>query len=390
MTLPDMTTQDAVVAEVRRFVERDVLPVADRFEQADEYPHALVDGMAALGLFGATIPENYGGLGLPSTAYARIIEELCRGFMSLSGVINSHLMAAVLIERHGSPELKQRLLPAMAAGERRGGVCYTEPGAGSDLASVETRAVLDGDSYVVNGTKMFVTNGRYGTVFTVLVRTDPSAQPKSRGLSLLVIEKGLPGFGVARDIKKLGYRGVETCELVFEDFRVPAGNLLGEAGSGLRCVLSALELGRINVAARAVGVAQAAFERSIRYAQQRETFGKPIAQHQAIQLKLAEMATSLRAARLLVRDAAEKMDRGERCDLEAGMAKLFASEMALQVTTEALRIHGGYGFTQDLPIERYYRDAPLMIIGEGTNEIQRLVIARGLLARHRAAPGRGG
>jgi alkylation response protein AidB-like acyl-CoA dehydrogenase len=338
--------------------------------------------MAALGLFGATIPEAYGGLGLPHTAYARIVEELCRGFMSLSGVINSHLMAAVLIERHGSPELKQRLLPAMAAGERRGGVCYTEPGAGSDLASVETRAVLDGESYVVNGTKMFVTNGRYGTVFAVLVRTDPSAQPRGRGLSLLVIEKGLPGFSVARDIKKLGYRGVETCELVFEDCRVPAANLLGEAGSGLRYVLSALELGRINVAARAVGVAQAAFDRSIRYAQQRETFGKPIAQHQAIQLKLADMATSIQAARLLLRDAAEKMDRGERCDLEAGMAKLFASEMALQVTTEALRIHGGYGYTQDLPIERYYRDAPLMIVGEGTNEIQKLVIARQLLERH--------
>jgi alkylation response protein AidB-like acyl-CoA dehydrogenase len=384
MLAEDLRTQDRVVAEVRRFVEAEVMPVADRLEHADEYPFALVEQMKALGLFGATVDERYGGLGLPVSTYARIIEEICRGWMSLSGIINSHLLAAYIVERYGDEEQKRRLLPPMAAGERRGGICLTEPGAGSDLQAIETTAVRRGDEYVVNGTKLFVTNGRHGKQFAVLVKTDRSARPAYRGMSVLMIEKEHPGFSVARDIKKLGYKGVETCELVFQDCRVPAANLIGPEGEGFKEVLSALELGRINVAARGVGVAQAAFERAISYAQRRESFGKPIAEHQAIQLKLAEMATSIQAARLLTRAAAEKKDRGERADLEAGMAKLFASEAAFQVATEAIRIHGGYGYTQDLSVERYYRDAPLMIVGEGTNEIQKLVIAKQLLAMYPA------
>jgi alkylation response protein AidB-like acyl-CoA dehydrogenase len=303
--------------------------------------------------------------------------------MSLAGVVNTNLLTAYIIEEFGSDEQKERLLPPMAAGERRGGLCLTEPAAGSDLQAIETAAVRSGDEYVINGTKMFVTNGRHGKQFAVLVKTDRSADPAYRGISLLIVEKEHPGFNVARDIKKLGYKGVETCELVFDDCRVPAENLIGREGEGFRYVMSGLELGRINVAARGVGVAQAAFERAITYAQQRSSFGKPIAEHQAIQLKLAEMATSIQAARLLTQTAAEKKDRGERADLEAGMAKLFASETAFQAAAEAIRIHGGYGYTQDLPVERYYRDAPLMIVGEGTNEIQKLVIAKQLLEQHR-------
>jgi alkylation response protein AidB-like acyl-CoA dehydrogenase len=383
MLAQEIQTQEQIVAEIRRFVEAEVVPVADRLEHADEYPFELIEQMKALGLFGATIGERYGGLKLPYTTYARIVEELSRGWMSLAGVVNTNLLTAYIIEEFGSDEQKERLLPPMAAGERRGGLCLTEPAAGSDLQAIETAAVRSGDEYLVNGTKMFVTNGRHGKQFAVLVKTDRSAQPAYRGISLLIVEKEQPGFSVARDIKKLGYKGVETCELVFEDCRVPAANLIGREGDGFKYVMSALELGRINVAARGVGVAQAALERSIAYAQQRSSFGKPIAEHQAIQLKLADMATSVEAARLLTRAAAEKKDRGERADLEAGMAKLFASETAFQVATEAIRIHGGYGYTQELPIERYYRDAPLMIVGEGTNEIQKLVIAKQLLERYR-------
>jgi alkylation response protein AidB-like acyl-CoA dehydrogenase len=383
MLAVDLQTQDQIVAEVRRFVEAEVLPVADRLEHADEYPFALVDQMKALGLFGATIGQTYGGLGLPYVTYARLVEELSRGWMSLAGIVNTNALTAYIVEQFGSEDQRQRLLPPMAAGERRGGICLTEAAAGSDLQAIETTAARHGDQYVVNGTKMFVTNGRHGKHFGVLVKTDRSAQPPYRGMSLLIIEKEHPGFTVARDIQKLGYKGVETCELVFQDCRVPAANLIGREGEGFKYVMSALELGRINVAARGVGVAQAAFERAIGYAQRRSTFGKAIAKHQAIQLKLADMATSIQAARLLTRAAAEKKDRGERADLEAGMAKLFASETAFQVATEAIRIHGGYGYTQDLPIERYYRDAPLMIVGEGTNEIQKLVIARQLLEHYK-------
>ena len=287
-----------------------------------------------------------------------------------------------MIETSGTPEQKERFLPAMAQGERRAALCITEPDAGTDVAAVKTSAVRDGDDYVLNGRKLFVTNGRYGSIYAIVCKTNPNADPPHRGISILLGEKG-PGLEVVRDIRKLGYRGVETAEVALEDYRTPATNLLGGTeGEGFRHVMGGLELGRINVAARAVGVARAALEAAIQYAQQRRTFGKPIAEHQAIQQKLADMATQVKAAHLLVIDAARKKDLGQRADLEAGMAKLFASETCLQVATEAMRIHGGVGYTQDLPIERYFRDAPLMIIGEGTNEIQRQVIARNLLRNH--------
>jgi alkylation response protein AidB-like acyl-CoA dehydrogenase len=374
-----------VLATVRRFVDRDVLPVASALEHADEYPWDLVERMKALGLFGATIPVEYGGLGLDYSTYSQIVEELCRGWMSLSGVLNTHLMFAFVLNAHGTPEQKQRWLPAMARGEHRAALCLTEAHAGSDTQRIRTTAVRDGDHYVVNGSKMFITNARTATIYSLVVKTDPGADPPHKGISLLAAEKdAAPGVTVGRDIEKLGYKGIETCEVTFEDFRVPTANLVGEVeGRGLQQVLSGLEVGRINIASRAVGVAQAAFESAIRYAQERTTFGKPICEHQAIQLKLADMATHIEAARLLTRQAAAMKDRGERCDLQAGMAKLFASETCQQVSLEAMRILGGYGYTRDFPVERFYRDAPLMIIGEGTNEIQRLVIARNLVQRYK-------
>jgi alkylation response protein AidB-like acyl-CoA dehydrogenase len=374
-----------ILATVRRFVERDVMPVASALEHADEYPTDLVERMKALGLFGATIPTEYGGLGLDYSTYSRIVEELCRGWMSLSGVLNTHLMFAFVLNAHGTPEQKRRWLPAMARGEHRAALCLTEAHAGSDTQRIRTTARRDGDSYVVNGAKMFITNARTATIYSLVVKTDPTADPPHRGMSLFAAEKDAsPGVTVSRDIGKLGYKGIETCEVTFEDFRVPAANLVGGVeGRGLQQVLSGLEVGRINIASRAVGVAQAAFETAIRYAQERTTFGKPICEHQAIQLKLADMATRIEAARLLTRRAAAMKDGGERCDLEAGMAKLFASETCQEVSLEAMRILGGYGYTKEFPVERFYRDAPLMIIGEGTNEIQRLVIARSLVQRYK-------
>ncbi len=375
--------REQVLATVRRFVEREVLPVASDLEHRDEYPHALVDRMRELGLFGATIPQEHGGLGLDTTTYAMVVEELCKGWMSLSGVLNTHLLLAYILRSYGTEEQKTRYLPAMARGEHRGALCLTEAHAGSDVQALRTTAVRRGDSYLVNGSKMFITNARHGTLYALAAKTDTRADPPYRGISLFVAEKG-PGVTVSRDIDKLGYKGLDTCEIHFEDFEVPARALVGgQEGQGFFQLMSGLEVGRINIAARAVGVATAAFERAIRYAQQRETFGKPIAEHQAIQLKLADMATKIEAARLLTYRAADRKDRGERCDVEAGMAKLFASEICLEVATEAMRIHGGYGYTKEFPIERYFRDAPLMIIGEGTNEIQRLVIARQLLQRHK-------
>lgn len=375
--------REEIVAVVRRFVEREVMPVASELEHRNEYPHALVARMKELGLFGATIPSEFGGLGLDVATYARIVEELSRGWMSLSGVLNTHLMVAYLLREHGTPEQRERYLPAMARGEHRGALCLTEPHAGSDVQRIRTTAVRRGDVYVLNGSKMFITNARTATVYAIVAKTDPRAEPPYRGMSLFLGEKG-PGLSVSRDLEKLGYRGIETCEVHLENYEVPAANLLGGTeGKGFFQVMSGLEVGRVNIAARAVGVATAAFEQAIRYAQQRETFGKPIAQHQAIQLKLADMATKIEAARLLTYQAAEKKDRGERADLEAGMAKLFASEACLEVATEAMRILGGYGYTAEFPVERYFRDAPLMIIGEGTNEIQRLVIARQLLERYK-------
>ena len=374
--------QRGIVTTIRDFVQREVMPVATKMEHADEYPFDLVERMKELGLLGAIIPEEYGGLGLDTTTYALIIEEICRGWMSLTGVLNSHLIMAYMVATDGTPEQKDRFLPLMATGEKRGGICITEPNAGSDVQAIQTRAVRDGDEYVVNGTKTLITNGRHGNTFALVVKTDPKAEPAHRGISIFIAEKGA-GFTVVRDIPKLGYKGVDTCELVFEDYRVPAANLIGgEEGRGFYQIMGGLEIGRINIAARCVGIARAALESAIKYAQHRETFGKPIAQHQAIQIKLANMATQVQAAHLMVLHAAEKKDRGERADLEAGMAKLFASEMCLQVATDSMRIHGGYGYTQDLTVERHFRDAPLMMIGEGTNEIQQLVIARNLLKNY--------
>src|SRR5438128_3705850 len=378
----DVTTQ--ILETVRRFVEREVLPVASRYEHDDEYPHDLVERMRELGLFGATIPVEYGGLGLDYSTYAMIVEELCRGWMSLSGVLNTHLMFAYVLQMHGTAEQKARYLPALARGEHRAALCPTEPHAGSDAQRIRTTAARRGDHYVVNGSKMFITNARTATIYSLVAKTEPGAEPPYKGISLFAAEKDAPGVTVGRQLEKLGYKGIETCEVTFEDFRVPAGNLIGGVeGRGFQQVMSGLEVGRINIASRAVGVARAAFEDAIRYAQQRTTFGKPICEHQAIQLKLADMATKIEAARLLTRQAAAMKDRGERVDVEAGMAKLFASETCQEVSLEAMRILGGYGYVKEFPVERYYRDAPLMIIGEGTNEIQRLVIARSLVQRYK-------
>ena len=370
-----------IVNLVRDFVRRDVEPVAAQLDLEDIVPHDLIDKMKDLGLFGITVPEEYGGLGLDYTTFATIFEELSRGFMSISGAIGTHHILTYVLTHYGTDEQKQRFLPDLASGKKRGGLALTEPGGGTDVANLQTTAQRDGEEYVINGTKMFITNGRYGDAFCLLARTDRDAEPNYRGISAFVIERG-PGFTVGRDLDKLGYRGLDTCELIFEDFRIPTENLIGgEENRGFGQVMSGLETGRINVAARAVGVAQAAFDAAIRYAQQRESFGKPIAEHQAIQLMLANMATKVQAARLLTYAAAAKKDSGERVDLESGMAKLYASEICQEVAMDAMRVHGGYGYIKESPVERYYRDAPLMIIGEGTNEILRTVIARQLLRR---------
>jgi alkylation response protein AidB-like acyl-CoA dehydrogenase len=338
----------------------------------------MVAQMRDLGLFGITIPEAYGGLGLDLLTYIGVIEELAYGWMSLTGVVNTHTMAATLIMHHGTEEQKQRWLPTMASGESRGALSLSEPDAGSDTRNISCKAQRDGDEYVINGTKAWVTNGETASVVALAARGD-------EGISAFIVEKTpgprFEGIAVSNRVGKLGYKGVETVEMAYSEHRIPAANLIGEAGRGLPQILSVLELGRINIAARAVGVTRAAFDAALAYAQARTTMGKPIAEHQAIQLKLADMATKLEASRLLTRNAAERKMAGLRCDVEAGMAKLFASETALEVATDAMRIHGGIGYTTDLPVERYYRDAPLMVIGEGTNEIQRIVIARGLLAR---------
>jgi alkylation response protein AidB-like acyl-CoA dehydrogenase len=391
----DVQIDQDIIAGVRAFVDKEVMPVASELEHRNEYPTALVERMKELGLFGATIPEEFGGLGLSVSTYAIIVEELCRGWMSLSGILNTHLMIAYVIRTFGNDEQKKRFLPAMARGEKRAALGLTEAHAGSDAQRIRTVAVRKGDQYVVNGSKMWSTNARTGTMFGLVVKTDPTANPPHKGITLLLAEKfdgegkAIVGCTISRDLPKLGYKGVESAEVAFEDFPVPATNLVGREGEGFKYVMAGLEVGRVNIAARAVGVAQAALDAALKYSQQRETFGKPICEHQAIQLKLADMATKIEAARLLTRSAAAKKDRGERSDVEAGMAKLFASETCHEVALEAMRIHGGYGYSQEFPVERYYRDAPLMIIGEGTNEIQRLVIARGLLARagYRRPPG---
>jgi alkylation response protein AidB-like acyl-CoA dehydrogenase len=375
--------QDSLILDsVARFLEREVKPFVKALEHDDIYPAEIVEQMKALGLFGATIAAEHGGLGLTTGTYAKIVEKVSTVWMSLAGIFNSHLIMAAAVERFGTAVQKEEFLPRFASGEIRGGLALTEPDCGTDLQAIRTVARRDGNGYVINGTKTWISNGIHGQCFALLVKTDPAAEPRHRGMSLFIAEKG-PGFTVGRKLQKLGYKGIDSAELIFSDYRVPAYCLIGGAeGRGLQQALGGLELGRINVAARGVGVAQAALDEAIAYSQVRKTFGKPICQHQAIQLKLADMATQVRAARLLVEDAARAYDKGERCDMEAGMAKLFASEAAVNVSLEAMRIHGGYGYSKEFTVERLYRDAPLLVIGEGTNELQRIIIARQLIERN--------
>jgi alkylation response protein AidB-like acyl-CoA dehydrogenase len=365
-----------------RWLDQDVRPHVLEFEHADRYPTDMVEQMREFGLFGATIPVSYGGLGLGAAAYAEIVATIAEVWMSLTGVLNSHLMMAHLTHRFGTEQQRLHFLPAMAAGQLRGGLALTEPDCGSDLQAIRTAASRDGEMYRINGTKTWITNAGYGNCLALLVKTDPHAQPRHTGMSLFLVRKDEDGYETGPKLGKLGYRGVDTVEVRFEDVVVPADRLLGGVeGRGFAHTQGGLELGRINVAARGVGVANAALQASLRYSQTRSTMGKPIGQHQAIQLKLADMACKVESSRLLVRQAAAAFDEGRRCDLEAGMAKLVATEAALDNATEALRIHGAYGYSTEDHIERYYRDAPLLCIGEGTNEIQRIVIARQLLAR---------
>jgi alkylation response protein AidB-like acyl-CoA dehydrogenase len=375
--------QQMIARTVRDFVEREVIPVASDMEHRGEYPHALVETMKNLGLFGLNVPEEFDGSAVDDTTFALVFEELSRGWMGLAGIIGTHSVLCDVLARFGTPDQKQRFLPRLAKGEPRGGICLSEPNAGTDLQAITTTARRDADTYYITGSKMWVTNGRHGQVFLVLAKTDSSAQPPHRGMSVFVIEKGAPGLTVGRDIDKMGYKTVETVDFHFDEFPVPADNLIGGTeGLGFKQVMTGLEAERLNVAARGLGVARAAFEDAIKYAQQRHTFGKPIAQHQTIQIKLAEMATRIEASRLLIYSASAKRDRHERCDLEAGMAKLFATETAAEVALEAMRIMGGNGFSKDFSVERYYRDAPLLVIGGGTNELQRLIIARQLLQKY--------
>ena len=370
-----------ILDSIDQFVERDVKPHAHELEAADEYPRAIADKLAELGLYGATISPDYGGLGLSAATYAKIVERVSAVWMSVSGIFNAHLIMAAAVERFGTDDQKSAWLPRFASGELRGGIALTEPDCGTDLQAIRTRAVKEGGDYVIDGSKMWITNALEGNILAVLVKTDPKTEPPHKGMSLLLAEKSAGYEG--RKLEKLGYRGIDTGELRFEGVRVPAENLIGgEEGRGLQQILAGLELGRINVAARGVGLARACLEESLAYAQSRKTFGKPISQHQAIQIKLADMATRVEAARLLTEQAALAYDTGERCDLEAGMAKLFATEAALENSLEAMRIHGAYGYSKEFNIERYYRDAPLLAIGEGTNELQRIIIARQLVERN--------
>ena len=381
MRQTDPAEEAALLDAIERWLEKEVRPQAMRLEHDDIYPHELVGQMKEMGLFGAVLDPQWGGLGLSASTYAKIVMQISTVWMSLTGIFNSHLMMAILVEIFGTAEQKARFLPRMAAGELRGALGLTEPDAGTDLAAIRTRAVREGDHYVVNGTKTWISNGIEGNCCAVLVRTDPKAQPPRKGLSMFIMEKG-PGFWASRKLEKIGYKGIDSAELVFDNFRVPAANLIGGEGQGFYRAVSGLELGRINVAARGAGIAKAALDESVRYAQVRRTFGKPIGEHQAIQLKLGEMATRFEAARLLIEQAAQAYDAGKRCDMEAGMAKYFASEAGLENALEAMRIHGAYGYSKEFPIERLLRDAPLMCIGEGTNEMQRIIIARQLIERN--------
>ncbi|MBM3535077.1 MAG: acyl-CoA dehydrogenase [Alphaproteobacteria bacterium] len=372
-----------ILDAVDRFLEREVRPHVARMEHDDVWPEAIVEGMATLGLFGATISPEHGGLGLSAETYARVVERVARVWMSLAGIFNSHLIAAAAVERFGTEAQRRAFLPDMASGAKRGGLALTEPDCGTDLQAIRMRAQRDGNrGYVLNGTKTWISNGLHGQVFAVLVKTDPAAHPVHRGMSLFLLEKG-EGFAAGRKFEKLGYKGIDSAELIFENHRAGVDRLIGGVeGKGLAQTLAALELGRINVAARGVGVAQAALDEAIRYSQIRKTFGKPICEHQAIQLKLADMATRTEAGRLLTESAARAYDRGGRTSLETSMAKLFASEAAVENSLDAMRVHGGYGYSKEFPVERLYRDAPLLVIGEGTSEVQRMVIARQLIERN--------
>lgn len=368
--------ESMMLDSVDRWLERDVKPHVMRLEHGDIYPSEIVEQMKEMGLFGAIIPEEYGGFGLRPSTYAKIIERISTTWMSLSGIINSHLIMAYIVMKNGTEKQKAEFLPRFATGELRGGLALTEPDCGTDLQAIRVTAKRDGDDYVINGTKTWISNGIEGTCFALLTKTDPKADPRHKGMSMFIAEKG-EGFTVSRKLEKLGYKGIDSAELVFENYRVSADRLIGEAeGRGMICAISGLELGRVNVAARGVGIAQAALDEATKYSQQRSTFGKQIHQHQAIALKLGDMVTRVTASRLLVENAAAALDRGERCDFEAGMAKLFATESALKNAEEALRIHGGYGYSKEFVVERLFRDAPLLCIGEGTNEIQRLIIAK--------------
>ncbi|MEK4921037.1 acyl-CoA dehydrogenase family protein [Cytobacillus sp. FSL R5-0569] len=385
MSLYTLTAEKQQVLDmVRDFCKNEIAPVASELEHADEYPHAIVEKMKELGFFGLTIPERYGGFAIDYVTYALIIEEITRHWMSVAGILNSHLIMAYIVEKYGIEEQKMTFLPKFATGECRGGLALSEAEAGTDVQNISTKATLNGDHYIVNGSKMFITNARYGNTFILAAKTNSKIEPRYKGISLFIIQKGNDGFYVQRDIEKLGYKGVKTCEITFENFRVPSNQLIGgEEGKGFKQVLGGLELGRVNVAARGVGLARAAFEDSIKYAQERKTFGVPICEHQAIQLKLGDMGTKLEAARLLTLNAATKLQNGERSDLEAGMAKLFATEAGFELASEGMRIHGGYGYTKEFNIERYYRDSPLMLIGEGTNEMQKIIISKSLVEKYK-------
>jgi alkylation response protein AidB-like acyl-CoA dehydrogenase len=380
----DASDDSQILDMIDRWVARELKPIVKEFDHADRYPHEIVEQMKELGLFGATVAPEYGGLGLPASTYAKIVMSISQVWMSITGIINSHLMLALAIEKFGTPQQKTRWLPKLATGEVRGGLALTEPDAGTDLQGIRMTAKRDGGHYVINGTKMWITNAAEGSCLALLVKTNPDAQPRYNGMSLFIAPKQ-EGFTVARNLPKLGYKAIDTAEIVFENYRVPAENLIGGIeGRGFFQVAGGLELGRINVAARGVGIAEGALKLASEYAQLRKTFGKPICEHQAIQLKLGEMATRARAARLLTLDAAQTFDRGDRCDMEAGMAKYFSTEAALENSIEGMRIHGAYGYSREFDIERLYRDAPLTCIGEGTNEMQRIIISKQFIKRNPA------
>ncbi|MGY1813699.1 acyl-CoA dehydrogenase family protein [Blastococcus sp. SYSU D00820] len=388
----DLTdVQQEILATVRSFVDKEIIPNAQELEHADAYPQEIVDGLKELGIFGLMIPEEYGGLGESLLTYALAVEEIARGWMSVSGVINTHFIVAYMLRQHGTPEQKERLLPRMATGEVRGAFSMSEPGLGSDVAGIRTRAVRDGDGYVIDGQKMWLTNGGSSTLVAALVRTDEGAEKAHQNLTTFLVEKPAgfgevaPGLTIPGKIDKMGYKGVDTTELVFDGFRIDADAVLGgRTGRGFAQMMDGVEVGRVNVAARGCGIAIRAFELAIEYAQQRETFGKPIAEHQAIAFKLAEMATKVEAAHAMMVRAARLKDAGQRNDVEAGMAKLLASEYAAEVTQDSFRIHGGYGYSKEYEIERLMREAPFLLIGEGTSEIQKTIISRGLLKEYRA------